>query len=186
MASRDRIIWPGRERLLEQLSRLLQPVLTLINARQVRTNPRAPAPRGDCPLVKGLRVQPICAANGTAHPERGGEDDSARRRDPKSSWWQFDHPSEKDEKQPGQREIKPMLGGGSIQVEQIGNRQESTNEPDHSKSSQTLSGASLQRACDQRCSSEQTGKGEEIEREMIFPGPRRAKDAWINHAPLHV
>src|SRR5713101_8277907 len=186
IVARDRILGGDLEHAPEHL--LGGGVISApdVNVREIGGDPRTCATRGKRALVERFLVYPIAAAYNAANAKGNYRHRYECRDNSPIAHRQIKRAAGEKNQEPDARQVEPMLGDRRIQLDDIGNRQITSEKPACTEDARRLTGTSFCAAADQSSEEEQSSDGQIFDTSGLSPVCVAAAGRRIEYRAFHV
>ena len=157
-----------------------------VNLGEIGGDPRARAACGKRALVKRLLVYPIAAAHNAANAKGNYRHRYECTDDTPIAHRQFNRAAGEKNQEPDARQVEPMLSYRRIQLDDIGNRQITSEKPACTEDARRLATTSFCTAADQSSEDKQSNHGQIFDTNRLSPVCVAAAGRWIEYRAFHV
>src|SRR5713101_2041689 len=186
IVARDRIIGGDLEHAPEHLLGGGGITAISVNLSEIGGDPRARAACGKRALVKRFLVYPIAAAHNAANAKGNYRHRYECTDDTPIAHRQIKRAAGEKNQEPDARQVEPMLSDRRIQLDDIGNRQITSEKPACTEDARRLTGTFFCAAADQSYEDKQSNHGQVFDTNSLSPVCIAAACRRIEYRAFHV
>src|SRR5438552_17172870 len=157
-----------------------------VNLSEIGSDPRARAACGKRALVKRLLVYPIAAAYNAANAKGNYRHRYECTNDTPIAHRQFNRAAGEKNQEADAWQVEPMLSDRRIQLDDIGNRQITSEKPACTEDAGRLTGTSFRAAPDQSSEDKQSNHGQVFDTNRLSPVCVAAAGRRIEYRAFHM